>query len=199
MASVRTDNGPNGKRTDFEATATHLLPYDPVAKKRAAGQKRTNEQISSVEADVSALTGPKPSIGKTGVHLRWHKRKEYEALTAAQKKELYEWREANPEAAKNPNAKGKGKGQGKYYTNKQLSSLVTKKVKIALEKNTEEQQDVSAGEAFIVSVVEKALGARANASSAAAETAPAKAPAPPTQLHPSALKSILKRAEKLKI
>ena len=72
---------------------------------------------------------------------------------------------------------------------------MTKKVKIALEKNTEEQQDASANEAFIMSVVEKALNAHANASSAAAETATPKAPAPPTQLHPSALKSILKRAK----
>jgi hypothetical protein len=33
IASVRTDDGPTGKRNDFEAAATHLLPYDPVAKK----------------------------------------------------------------------------------------------------------------------------------------------------------------------
>ena len=35
MASVRTDDGPQGMRNDFESTAAHLLPYDPVAKKRA--------------------------------------------------------------------------------------------------------------------------------------------------------------------
>ena len=31
MASIKTDNGPDGMRNNFEATATHLLPYDPVA------------------------------------------------------------------------------------------------------------------------------------------------------------------------
>ena len=36
MASVRTDHGPQGMRNDFESTAVHHLPYDPVAKKHAA-------------------------------------------------------------------------------------------------------------------------------------------------------------------
>jgi hypothetical protein len=40
IASVRTDDGPHGKRNDFEAAATHLLPYNPVAKKRLSGTKR---------------------------------------------------------------------------------------------------------------------------------------------------------------
>ncbi len=41
MAQVRTDTDPNtGRMNDFEATASYLLPYDPVSKKRAAGEKR---------------------------------------------------------------------------------------------------------------------------------------------------------------
>ena len=48
MASIKTDNGPEGMRNNFEATAAHLLPYDPVAKKRSNGQKRGSAQISSV-------------------------------------------------------------------------------------------------------------------------------------------------------
>jgi hypothetical protein len=40
IASMRTDDGPNGKRNDFEAAATHLLPYDPVTKKRLSGSKK---------------------------------------------------------------------------------------------------------------------------------------------------------------
>ena len=40
MASIKTDNGLEGMRINFEATATHLLPYDPVAKKHSSGQKR---------------------------------------------------------------------------------------------------------------------------------------------------------------
>ena len=33
MASVRTDNGPDGMRNNFETMTAHILPYDPVSKK----------------------------------------------------------------------------------------------------------------------------------------------------------------------
>ena len=72
MASIKTDNGPEGMRNNFEATAAHLLPYDPVAKKRSNGQKRGAAQISSV-MDPTPNTTKKPSIGKTGVHLHYYK------------------------------------------------------------------------------------------------------------------------------
>ena len=39
MASVRMDDGANGMRSDFEKAAAHLLPYDPITRKRAAGTK----------------------------------------------------------------------------------------------------------------------------------------------------------------
>ena len=42
MASICTDDGPTGMRNDFKAAVAHILPYNPVAKKRAAaGSKRT--------------------------------------------------------------------------------------------------------------------------------------------------------------
>ena len=94
MASIKTDNGPEGMRNNFEATAAHLLPYDPVAKKRSSGQKRGSAQISSV-MDPSPTTTKKPSIGKTGVHLRYYKTGEYKNLTNEQKEELKEWRANN--------------------------------------------------------------------------------------------------------
>ena len=51
MASIRTDDGPTGMRNDFEREAAHLLPYDPVAKRRAtATNKRGSSQISAVDA-----------------------------------------------------------------------------------------------------------------------------------------------------
>ena len=64
MASIKTDNDPEDMRNNFEATAAHPLPYDPVAKKRTSGQKRGSAQISSV-MDPSPTTTKKPSIGKT--------------------------------------------------------------------------------------------------------------------------------------
>ncbi len=193
MASVRTDTGANGKRSDFEATATHLLPYDPVAKKRAAGQKRGNADISAAETEAAigataATPGSKtkPSIGKTGVHLRWHTKKDYAKLSRAQKLELKEWREANPEDVKPP-AADKSNAKGQYMSDKQISSLVNKKVKFALEKQEEEKQKESKEEAYIMSLLQKTLDAQASVS---ANTS--KSPAPSTSVD---LKSILKRVK----
>ena len=75
MASIRTDSGPTGKRNDFEAAVAHLIPYDPVAKKRAAVKQVRISDVAT-DADVGATT-VKSSIGKTGVHLRFHKQDEY--------------------------------------------------------------------------------------------------------------------------
>ena len=83
MASIKTDNGPEDMRNNFEATTAHLLPYDPVAKKRSSGYKRNSTQISSL-IDVSDATTKKPSIGKTGEHLHYHKNSEYKTLTQEQ-------------------------------------------------------------------------------------------------------------------
>ena len=33
MAGVKTDNGLHGLRNNFESAVSHLLPYDPEAKK----------------------------------------------------------------------------------------------------------------------------------------------------------------------
>ena len=59
MASVRTDNGPDGMHNDFEKAAAHLLPNDPVAKKCAAvtQNKRSAAQISSVELEEELAKG----------------------------------------------------------------------------------------------------------------------------------------------
>ena len=91
MASIKTDNGLEGMRNNFEATAAHLLPYDPVDKKRSSRQKRGSAQISSV-METSNATMKKPSIGKTGIHLCYYKTGAYRNLTRGQKDELREWR-----------------------------------------------------------------------------------------------------------
>jgi hypothetical protein len=91
MALVRNDTGADGKCNNFEATASYLLPHDPVAKKRTA--KRPHGDVTT--ADVSAVDSPgiKSGIGKIGVPLRFHTYKEYQQLTSDQKVELKEWRE----------------------------------------------------------------------------------------------------------
>ncbi len=109
MASIKTDQDPDGLRNNFEAAATHLLPYDPVQRKRSnhAGGKRGAADISDVtheEADISAF-GAKKGIGKTGVHLQYHPSSEYQKLTSEQKDELRDWRKS-PEGKKQSKQKG---------------------------------------------------------------------------------------------
>jgi hypothetical protein len=83
-----------------------LIPYDPVAKKHAATRSKSGNKLI---ADVS-LTDGKESIGKTGVHLRYHTPEEYSQLSKDQKEELYEWRS---KTGNDGTKKRKGKGQGK--------------------------------------------------------------------------------------
>ena len=97
MALVRNDDNPkNGNRSNFEATATCLLPHEPVAKKRQNNPaRRNNAEISSIDS-----TKFKSRVGATCVNLRYHKRDEYLKLTAEQKKELYVWRESSAGSGK---------------------------------------------------------------------------------------------------
>ena len=51
MASIHTDNRLQGMHNNFEATAVHLLPYDPVIKKRAASTRHPAAKILALEGD----------------------------------------------------------------------------------------------------------------------------------------------------
>ena len=98
MASVKMDNGPHGLQNNFERAVSHLLPYDPMAKKRATGIKRGSALISLAQVHdgptlAIATNDSKPSIGKTGVHLCYHKHNEYKKLMHEQRHELSEWRQ----------------------------------------------------------------------------------------------------------
>ena len=137
MAQVRTDSGGGGKMNDFEATASYLLPYDPVSKKRASGAKRGIGSISEItgsdEADVSSVKesgSTKPSIGKTGVEFRYYKPPEYNELKPDQKAELKDFRETK-----------RGKGKGKPSPKKPRGDSQHKKwIASAVEKQMAKQQ-----------------------------------------------------------
>jgi hypothetical protein len=196
MASVRTDNGPQGMRNNFETTASHLLPYDPVARKRIATNKRDNSLISGVEGDVSAFNANKKlGIGKTGVHFRFYKKPEYAKLTDEQKLELKEWRENNPDTVKRGQQdKHKGKETKKQlYSKKEIASLVSKKVKLALEEKASAGKEEEEASAYIMSLVEKALNKQAEQTTANTSSTTAAAPS-----KPSVLRSILKQAKNSK-
>ena len=153
-ASIKTDNGPEGMRNNFEATAAHLLPYDPVAKKRSNGQKRGAAQISSV-MDPTPNTTKKPSIGKTGVHLCYYKTGEYRNLTNEQKEELKEWRANNPNTFKAGSKKAKKENpkKSKQSMKKQVASLV----EAALNKSVKFDDQVNDEEKYIMSMVQAAV------------------------------------------
>ena len=185
MSAVRVDA--HGMRGDFERAVAHLLPHDPVALKKASSSKRDNSNISGADAgaNISGTEG-KPSRGKTGVHLRYYKRDEYNDLTSEQKAELKEWRQANPDGKK---SKKKGQG-GKRYNKKQIDSLVSKRMKTAVDKETEEVKAAEEFEATIMSCVQKALRTP--------PTPPATAASVETPNIQSSLRAIIGRAKNAK-
>ena len=138
MASVKMDNGPHGLWNNFERAVSHLLPYDPVAKKQAMGIKRGSALISLAEAEngpttIIAANDSKPSIGKTGVHLHYHKHHEYKKLTQEQHRELSEWRLNNPDAHK-PSYVKKPLVPSRPTKSKQISMLVPQQVAAEMQK-----------------------------------------------------------------
>ena len=151
MASIKTDNGLEGMRYNFEATAAHLLHYDPVAKKRSSGQKRGSAQISSV-MDTSNATMTKPSIGKTGVHRCCYKTCEYRNLSNEQKEELKERRANNPDTSKARSKKARKEvpKKPKPSMKKQVASLV----EAALNKSVTFEDHVNDEEKYIMSMVQ---------------------------------------------
>ena len=126
MASIRTNDRPDGMRNDFEQSAAHLLPYDPVAKKHAAGSsKRGSAEASAVsyEATDVAAFGTKPGIGKSGVHFRYYDKSKYSKLTKEQKTERREWRSKGGAERDRSDAKSK-----KAKFNKAMAAAVEKKI-----------------------------------------------------------------------
>ena len=133
---------------DFKKAAAHLLPYDPVAKKRAAvtQNKRGAAQISSVELEEESVKGEvsstmmlkKASIGKTGVHLWYHMPAEYDDLSNGQKNELREWQRQNPSKKKSGDKEVKKGGKSKS-SKCQLASVVAKELKRLAQKEEEDK------------------------------------------------------------
>jgi hypothetical protein len=190
MASVKTDQAAGGLRNNFEATATHLLPYDPVQKKRGdnAGGKRGPADISDItgeEADVSAF-GAKTGKGDSGVPLRYHTTAEYQLLTKAQSDELREWRKGQPKgASKKGTHKKKGGDRNKFNSNnaKVIAAAVEKRLKAIEQTKTTDAET----EAWIMSLVKKHTPT-VQISDATADLAPVTMTAP-------SLKSILRRVK----
>ena len=81
-----------GKRSNSEATAACIIPHDPMAKKRNSNPQHRGTEVSAID-----YRKIKSGIGSTRVSLRYYKRDKYNKLSPEQKKELHDWREADPQ------------------------------------------------------------------------------------------------------
>ena len=150
------DNPIPGKRNDFETAVAYLLPKDPVVQKRVQGNKRNVNEISETDVDkveISSLS-LKPGIGKTGVHLRWHKREEFYKLSKEQRKELVEWRAKEKEKEGNDGKKGPGKDKiNKKKREASIAAAVDKRIDEKLKETEKDSQDEQGLKNYIMSVI----------------------------------------------
>ena len=114
IANVKADDGPAGKRSDFEACAAYLLPSDPVAQKRRSNRREDHNISGAATMDLGETRG------KTGVDFRYYEPEEYETLTAEQKDELRTHRQKQKSSGKKGSKRGAGKDQGKGEKSKKL-------------------------------------------------------------------------------
>ena len=140
MASIKIATAPGGLREDFEGASTHLLPYDPVTKKRSTdnGKRGAAEIWDTVGAEVSSF-GAKEGIGKSGAHLGYHKPDEYEGLSRDQKEELREWRKNSTK--KSPKGRDNNKSPKRQKNNKAMAAAVEKQVEKKLAAALKAQDD----------------------------------------------------------
>jgi hypothetical protein len=88
IANIEGDDSITGKRNNFEAAVTHLLPADSVVENNNNNHRSNNRTVMSA---VTIQSGK----GKSGVDLCWHPLKEYKSLNDAQRDELKSWRNSN--------------------------------------------------------------------------------------------------------
>jgi len=99
--------------------------------------------IAEGAAEISSTsTSGKPSIGKTGVHLRWHKPNEFAKLSKVQRRELFEWRQSRDDKERPPNKRQRfsRKGSREEVTRSLVSKLVAKQL-VEMKKAEEKEED----------------------------------------------------------
>ena len=195
MASIEQDAGPGGMRGNFELAAAHLLPKDPVTKKRLQAGKRSAAEIASTTA---TSTRGKSGIGSTGVHLRYHKPAEYDKLSAEQKKELSDWRKSKGTTGEKSGKKSK---LDRPTTIAAFQKQVTEMKKLL--DSSKNQNEDAAAKAYIMSLfnggLPKAKEEKPSATLASVDKSE-EIPSDPVIEVPKnvTLASILKRAEEAK-
>ena len=96
----------------------------------------------------------KESIGKTGVHLRWHMNAEYKELMSEQKKELSKWHGRNPDTKKGNEKRCK---KQRVPSKKQISAAVAKELKKLVSKKAKEDSNEANAEAYIQAMIQAAI------------------------------------------
>ena len=174
----------NRMRNDFEASATHLLPYDSVQKRRVdqAGGKHGSGDISSF--------GTKKGAGSS----RYHTKAKYALLSKHLKSELQDWRAGEGGKDRSATRKDAPPKRAKYDNKKTITAAVEKKVAEMMKAMEQEDKiNKEVGKAYIMLLIQKfAIGKPGKAFVGSAVLA-APAPALPT------LKSILSRIQATKI
>ena len=145
VAAITTDDGPGGKRNDFEACVAFLLQHDP-ANDGKKSTKRTAAEISASEGSTDDKDESKPSAGKkkpargkTGVEFRYYTRREYNNLTKAQQAELREYRREHGRFDGQKTFRKKGEGK-RAYTKAQIAAFVKEEA----DKREKEREDKEA-------------------------------------------------------
>ena len=106
LATIAQAESDKTMKSDFEATASFILPSDPVANNKATTPNKNDGGImSDANAKVSSVGG---RDGSTGVDLRFHKREEHRTLSKEKKATLRKWRTGNPEAFEKSKRKALG-------------------------------------------------------------------------------------------
>ena len=137
----------NGTRSNFELAIGVLLPVDPFAKfkRRNGGPANRNENGDANISSAYSLGNkdkPNAGTGKTGVNLRFHKLSEYNQLTAAQKDELYQWRQTQNGKSFTTDERKKRKAPPKVDTERSIKSAVKAAIAHEQKKQKKESDDV---------------------------------------------------------
>ena len=156
IANINTNRDTEGPRYNFEGMATQLSRHCPVAKKRTSASKRGRNEISGAEATdppkPASISGLRGGVGKTGVHLRFHEWEECKNLFKAQKMELKEWRDRNPDQKK-PSKNIDRPTKRVKVNEREVSSVVQKEVAKVLKNQEKAKKDAETNH-WIMSVVE---------------------------------------------
>ena len=128
----------------------------------------------------------KASIGKTGIHLRYHMISEYRALSTAQKQEHSEWCDKNPEERK--------KKKPRHEKLKVKTCDVSAAVARALADMMKPKQETDPTDAIVLSLLKVTIS-NTDAAKLASEAAAVTNPSAETKRPPVTLKSILKQVQ----